>query len=444
MKLLILDTKQACALDFAMRAQRDGHDVRWYVPETEKNKSVGEGLVDVIRDYTTSLRWADLVFLSENTMHLRITDALRKMGSAVVGATAATAEWELDRTTGMKVLKEHGIQVPDYREFSNYDQAIAYVKKQDRPFVSKPSGDADKALSYVAKNPADLVYMLERWKKSSKLKGAFILQEKIDGIEMAVGGWFGPHGFNRGWCENFEFKKLCNGDLGCATGEQGTVLRYVTKSKLADKVLKPLTNALMKAGYTGYIDVNTIIDDKGTPWPLEFTMRPGWPTFNIQQELHKGDCVQWLADLCDGVDAGNLKMDEVSLGVVMSIPDYPYSHLTQKEVTGVPIYGATDELWQHIHPCEMMEATAPDMESLQPTKIPATAGDYVLVMTATGQTVKAAKEMAYDRLKELIVPNSPMYRTDIGDRLAKQLPRLQSHGYATGLNFSAKITAVAA
>jgi len=444
MRVLILDGKLAIGLDFAMRAQRDGHTVRWCVPETPRNKDIGSGLVDVIRDYTTSLRWADLVFLTENTMHLRTTDALRKIGGCVVGATVETAKWEIDRTTGMEVFEKHGIKVPDYKEFSNYDQAIAYVKKEDRPFVSKPCGSDDKSLSYVAKNPADLVYMLERWKKANKLKCDFILQEKMDGIEMAVGGWFGPRGFSRGWCENFEFKKLMNGDLGVATGEQGTVLRYVAKSKLADKVLKPLAETLMKAGYTGYIDVNCIIDDKGTPWPLEFTMRPGWPTFNIQQELHQGDCVQWLADLADGIDANNFKMDEVALGVCMSIPDYPYSHLTQKEVTGIPVYGLTDELWPHVHCCEMMETTAPDMETLQPTKIPATAGDYVLVMSATGKTVKVAKELAYERVKELIIPNSPMYRTDIGDRLAKQLPELQKYGYAMGLSFDSKKMAEAA
>lgn len=435
MRLLILDTKQTQALDFAMRAVRDNHDVRWFVPETEKNKHIGEGLAPIIRDYTTSLRWADLVFVTDNTAHLRTTDALRKLGGRVVGPTADTAEWELDRTLGMEILEGHGVPVPDYQEFTNYDQAIAYVKKQDRPFVSKPSGDADKALSYVAKTPADLVYMLERWKKSGKLKPPFILQEKVDGIEMAVGGWFGPHGFNRGWCENFEFKKLCNGDLGCATGEQGTVLRYVARSKLADKVLKPIEGELRKAGYTGYVDVNTIIDDDGTPWPLEFTMRPGWPTFNIQQPLHEGDSTEWLLDLAEGIDARNFKFDEVAIGVVMSIPDYPYSHITRKEVTGIPIYGATPDLWEHIHPCEMMEATVPDFETFKPVPMPTTAGDYVLVMTATGETIKVAKDIVYRRLKELVVPNSPMYRTDIGDRLAKQLPELQSHGYATGMEF---------
>ena len=436
MKLLVLDQKNANGLDFAMRAKRAGHDVRWYVPENEKNRNIGQGFVNRIGDYSASLRWADLVFLADNTKDLRITDALRKMTGAVIGPTWQTAQWELDRTLGMEMFEDHDIPVPEYREFTSFDEAIAYVKKQDRPFVSKPSGDADKALSYVAKSPADLVYMLDRWKKSSKLKPPFILQEKIDGIEMAVGGWVGPHGFNRGWCENFEFKKLCNGDLGCATGEQGTVLRYVRKSKLADKVLKPFTDALVEAGYTGYIDVNTIIDEAGTPWPLEFTMRPGWPTFNIQQALHDGDCVQWLADLADGEDAASARMDEIAVGVVISIPDYPYSHITRKEVTGIPVYN-TEEDWEHIHPCEMMQGEAPDQETLKPVRMPVTAGDYILVMSATGDTVRVARDTVYRRIKDVSIPNSPMYRTDIGDRLAKQLPQLQSNGYATGMQFSA-------
>lgn len=436
MRLLILDGKNANGLDFAMRAKRDGHSVRWYFPLNERNKDVGRGLVDVIHDYETSLRWADLVFLADNTKALRITDQLRRMTGNVCGPTWETAQWELNRTLGMEMFEQHNIPVPEYREFTSFDQAIAYVKKQDRPFVSKPSGDADKALSYVAKSPADLVYMLERWKKSTKLKPPFILQEEVDGIEMAVGGWLGPHGFNRGWCENFEFKKLCNGDLGCATGEQGTVLRYIAKSKLANKVLKPFADDLMEAGYTGYADVNCIIDDAGTPWPLEFTMRPGWPTFNIQQELHEGDCVQWLADLCDGTDADNTKMDEVAIGVVMSIPDYPYSHITRKEVTGIPVYGIDDDLTPHVHPCEMMQGEAPDQETLKPVKMPVTAGDYILVMSGAGETVRAARDLVYRRIKKLSIPNSPMYRTDIGDRLAKQLPELQKNGYAVGMSFS--------
>jgi phosphoribosylamine--glycine ligase len=359
---------------------------------------------------------------------------------SIIGPTLESAEWELDRKVGQEIFKKHGIDTIPGKEFTDYDAAIAHVKKHDQRFVSKPSGNVeDKALSYVSKSPSDMVYMLERWKKLSKLKGSFILQEFVGGTEMAVGGWFGPGGFNEGWCENFEFKKLMNNDLGVATGEQGTVLRYVRVSKLARKVLAPLADALQKLDYIGYVDVNTIIDDKGNPWPLEFTMRPGWPTTQIMQPLIQGDPVQWMADLAAGADSRNVVMDKISVGVVMSIPDYPYSHLTRKEVIGVPVYGLTQALWKHWHPAEMMLGeNVPHVEKGQHLNMPmpVTAGDYVGIMTAVSDTVKDAALTCYRRLEKLVVPNSPAYRSDIGRRLAKQLPMIQKHGYASEMVYS--------
>src|SRR3984957_1864778 len=359
-----------------MRAQRDGHEVQHFIPDTEKLKAIGENLVPIVRDFIPCIDWADLIFLTDNTKYLRTTDALRD--KVVIGPTTETAEWELDRTCGMQIFKQHKIDIPPYQEFNDYDKAIAYVKKRDERFVSKPSGDADKSLSYVSKSPVDMVYMLERWKGLGKLKSPFILQDFVAGTEMAVGGWYGPNGFNSGWHENFEFKKLMNGDMGVATGEQGTVLRVVRQSKLANQVLAPLSDLLDKMNYVGYIDVNTIIDDKGNAWPLEFTMRPGWPTFNIQMALHDGDAVEWLLDLTEGRDTKNFSTSNLAIGVVLSVPDYPYSHLTRKEVVGVPIYGASPSLWENIHPCEMMMKEAPEQvgDGIKTIPMPCTAGDY--------------------------------------------------------------------
>lgn len=443
MKLLIVDPA-GNALDFAMRCQRDGHEVRLGIRQTEKTKLIGRGIVNVVDDYQAWVRWADLVFMADNTYYTHDLDQRwRPEGVKIIGASVAAAEWELDRTKGMKVFDKAGIDVPPYREFEDYDKAIAYVKREDRRFVSKPSGDADKALSYCSKTPVDMVYMLQRWKKAQKLKTPFILQEFIPGIEMAVGGWFGPGGWNQGWCENFEFKKLMNDDLGVATGEQGTVLRHVRTSKLARKMLEPLTEPLAKLGYIGYVDVNTIIDERGKPWPLEFTMRPGWPTFNIQQAVHDGDSAEWLLDLWNGKDTRNWKLNTIAAGVVVSIPDYPYSHMTKKEVAGVPIYGVTQDTWSSIHPCELMMGTAPQRIKDTWAEVPmlVAAGDYLLVMTGTGATVKEATRSTYRRLKELEVPNSPMYRTDIGMRLRKQLPDLHRMGFAIGLEFSTPVAA---
>lgn len=436
MRILVIDP-MASSLDWTMRCIADGHQVKWVVKPDEKVAKVGKGIVERVNDVFDWLKWPDMVFFCDNTYHLQLGDYFRKRGVPVIGPTPEATEWELDRDVGMKVLKRAGVPCPPTKEFTDYDAAIAFVKKTMLRYVSKPSGSADKALSYCSKSPADMVYMLERWKRLSKLKTPFILQEFKPGIEMAVGGWFGPGGFNRGYCENWEFKKLMNDDKGVATGEQGTVLRYVKNSALADKVLCPVEEQLASLGYIGYIDVNCIITDDGTPWPLEFTMRPGWPTFNIQQALHKGDHAEWLLNLANGTDAKNWELDQIAVGVVLSIPDYPYSHLTRKEVNGVPLYGMTPENEDSIHPCEMMLGEAPHEENgkiiSQPCLV--TAGDYVLVASGTGETVTAAKKKAYAILEQLSLPNSPMYRTDIGNRLKKQIPKLQAMGYAAGMQY---------
>jgi len=435
LKLLIIDPF-GLSLDIAWRAKQHGHEVKMVIRDTPKSNMIGKGMVDVVRDGSMYYRWADLIFLADNSRWLREIDALRAGGAEkIIGPTQELAAWELDRQVGQDILKKHGIATIPSVTFNSYDKAIAFVKKNPRRWVSKPNGDADKALSYCSTSAADMVYMLEKWKRLGK-QYEFLLQEFISGIEMGVGGWFGPNGWATPFEENFEFKKLMDGDKGVATGEQGTVLRCVSKSKLARKVLVPLTDTLADKKFVGNIDVNCIIDATGNVWPLEFTVRAGWPAFNIEQELHGiSDPVEWLAMVATGEEPPVIE-DKIAIGVCLTIPDYPYSHLTRKEVVGAPIYGLTDRLMPHVHFGEVMWGKAPCGENCETTPMPVTAGDYVLVMSATGDTVYEAKQTAYRRLKRVNLPNSPMYRTDIGDRLAKQLPQLQEHGFATGVVFS--------
>lgn len=444
MKILALDHFGGDGmLDLVCRWQDDGHDVRWFFKKDERNAAFGQGLADkIVGDWRDHVHWADLIVCADNTKYLRELDGLRKRdpGKLIVGATVDAAAWELDRNLGQAIFKRAGIPVPPYREFSHYDQAIAYVKSTGEAYACKPSYDEpDKSLTYVGKSPADLVYMLERWKKAKRHKGPFILQEKVAGTEMAVGAFFGPHGFNAGWCENWEEKNLMAGGRGPATGEMGTVLRFVAKSKLADKVLKPLEGRLARLKYVGYVDVNCIIDERGDPWPLEFTMRFGWPTFNIQQALLTGDSAEWLAGLAAGRDLKPFSMGSVATGVVLALPEFPYGKTPVDKVLGVPVYGALPRaVRKHIHPCEMMlgQNVPTDIED-QVVNMPCllTAGDYVLVASGTGETIRRARGAAYRVLDKIKVPASPFWRPDIGDRLKEQLPMIQAMGYASNLTF---------
>jgi hypothetical protein len=112
MRLLIIDP-QGNGLDFALRAQRDGHDVRLMIRQTEKTKYIGRGLVNVVDAYEPWIRWADLVFMTDNTKYTYDLDQRwRKEGVKIVGSTLETASWEIDRAKGMQVFKRAGIAVP--------------------------------------------------------------------------------------------------------------------------------------------------------------------------------------------------------------------------------------------------------------------------------------------------------------------------------------------
>src|SRR5674476_284011 len=440
MKILIIDST-GVGLDFALRCQNYGHEVRVFI---KKNKDgtrceTGDGLITKVPHWESSMQCADYIFCTDNTFYIDMLDNYRAKGYPIFGPSMAANDWEQKRDVGAAVFERAGIPVIPSKKFSKYDEAIKYVIETNKRYVSKPIGDGDKSLSYVSKSPADLVFMLQKWKKTNAYKGEFILQEFRGGIEMAVGGWFGLGGFSKYWCENWEFKKLMNGDLGVATGEQGTVLRYTDSSKLADEVLAPLEGQLHGLGYTGYIDVNCIIDDKGNAWPLEFTMRPGWPLFQIQQAVHKGDPVEWMLDLMDGKDSFK-PSEDIAIGVVISMPDYPYSRLTKKECSGYPLFGIEKEdLLKDVHASEIQCGCAPDMiagKVAMDVPMYVTAGDYVCTVSATGKTVCEAKDKVYKTIKNKIdIPNSIMYRTDIGCRLEEQLPKLHDMGYCLDMKY---------
>lgn len=447
-RLLILDVASNC-LDMAMRAQLSGWTVKWWdKPRADGTpRRAGEGIVDKISNFDEIklkwLDWADLIYLPDNILYNDMLEPYRLKGYPVLAASPAAAELELNRRKGQEAIASVGIATMKSKVFTDYDDAWAFAKKNPTFLVSKPSGDVSKALSYVASDLADLEYMLiDRWKSDPALRAmakreGFILQEKKVGIEMAVGGWFGPHGWNKYFYENWEYKKLMADDMGPNTGEMGTLSRMVKKSKLAEKVLLPLTPILQKLGYVGYVDNNCMID-KENPWPMELTMRDGWPSkHNVTAHIKNADTMQWQLDLLNGEDTMECVDGEVCVSILVALPDFPYSKITNKDLCGIPIRGGDD--LEHVHLSEAMLGNAPVMVGDKSVRLPTlvTCGDYVAVVTGTGKTITEARRVAYNAAKKMRkTPNSPFYRPDIGaGRMKQQLPELLRLGYAKGLEF---------
>ena len=151
MRILLIDP-HAYLLDYALRCEAQGHEVRVYIaPDSDGSRNpIGRGLITTVDDFRPSMKWADLIMCSDNLKHLRELDGYRRRGFPLWACTAECATWELDRGAGQRVLEDHGIECLPSTVFSNYDDAIAHqLKNKAVRYVSKPMGDADKALSYV-------------------------------------------------------------------------------------------------------------------------------------------------------------------------------------------------------------------------------------------------------------------------------------------------------
>jgi phosphoribosylamine--glycine ligase len=425
-------------VNLGLRALNADHEVRYWMPtRAGKPRPYADGMLEKPDEWEPSMDWADIVVLTGNNKYSGPLNEYFGKGYPIFGANIKSAELELDRGVGQEVLKRYGVKTIPYAVVASPEEGIALIKETGKAYAMKPWGGVeDCALTYVSSAPDDGIFTLDKWKREGLFKGQLMMQEKIDGIEMGIAGMFGPGG----WCtaleESFEHKKFLVDDLGANTGEMGTVIRHVGKSKLFDEVLEPVSDYLHSINYVGDCSVNCMIDKKGTAWPMEFTMRLGWPDFNIRQEVFEGDPVQWMKDLLEGKDT--LKVStKIALGVVMAHGDFPHENDPPEKWADFPIYGLTLDNDPHVHLQQVKRGKGflwMDGKLLRPT-MTLTAGIYVAVVSGSGRSVRAAQESAYAVAWGLKWPSNLVFRTDIGKRLEDQLPELQKHGYATGMKY---------
>lgn len=431
MKVLIIDTVGSAGLDLALRAQEANHAVRYY--NLPKEFATGEGMIDRVEEWEAEMDWAELIIPTGNNLYEAALAPYFGRGYPIFGANAKGAELELDREVGQKILRTHGVPTLPYHTVKDIEEAIEIVRKTRLAYAIKPwGGTTDKSLTCVARDASEAIFMLTKW-KADGLDGQLMLQEKADGVEMGIAGWFGPGGWNAALEESFEHKKFLVGDLGRNTGEMGTVIRHVTKSKLFRDVLEPVTAYLHSINYIGDCSVNCIIDDDGTAWPLEFTCRLGWPDFAIRQAVIQSDPVVWMADLLYGKDSLEVSTD-IAIGVLLVHGNFPEEG-EDALWSGYPINGISEDNRACLHFQQIKLGKAPRLigNTVKPRTSELTAGNYIMVVSGTGETVSEAQKDVYSTVGQIRLASNLGYRTDIGDRLRDDLKKLHENGYAKGM-----------
>lgn len=430
MRVLIIDSEGGVGLDFAIRCQNYGHEVKLYIKNPPDSvNTTGVGLVPRVSDYHPWLKWADLIFPTGNAAFLKERDALIAEGFPIFGAGTLGCKLEIDRKFAMDLLERHGTPMIPHVEVENLDAAQQYIKKNGGMYVVKTLGsEEDKSLTHVPSHEdyaeEELIHIFDKWKKQGKMKGKILLQEFFPGVEVGISCFFGKGGFSKWKNLNFEHKKLMSNNFGPATGEMGTVVQYVEDSILFDKMLKPIEEYLHAVNYVGDIAANCIVNDKGEIGFLEYTARAGWPHWLLVQQTHKSDPAQWMLDCIDGKDTLKVSTD-VCIGLVIAQPNFPYTKNTNKDAEGIPLLGINDKNIDNLHFCQVRKGKKTEYE---------TSGEYVMIAADTGKTVSEAAKNVYKHAKYIGLPNK-VVRDDVGEKLKENLPKLHKLGIAKSMNY---------
>ena len=415
-----------CIGDLAARVKDEGNSVRYFIGDRHE-KNVSDGFVDKVDDWEKHIDWADVVVFDDIGFG-SIVERLRKAGKAVIGGSSFCDKLELDRDLAQQELRNAGINTLPCWDFSSFDEALKFVKSNPGRYVVKPNGKAqdEKVLSFVGQEEdgLDLVNMLERYKTGwgAKIK-SFQLQKFVAGVEVAIGAYFNGQEFLLPACINFEHKRMFNDEIGPTTGEMGTSMFWAGPNRLYNETLKKFEKRLSEVGFTGYFDINCIVNSRGI-YPLEITPRFGYPTINIQME---GVQSQWgdLLHALGNRQPFNLKTQRgYQVGVVIAVPPYPYDDpdVFEKFSNDAVIIFKKQPL-NGIHHCDVQLVDGD-------WRIAGSSG-YVLVVTGSGPTMADAQREAYNRIKTIILPNM-FYRTDIGNRWSRDGDLLQTWGLLAG------------
>lgn len=357
-------------------------------------------------------------------------DKLRKVGHKVVCGSELADKLEFDRAWGVKICQQYGVKTPKTTEFSNYDEAIAHVKKTNKPYAIKiDSNTGGESASYVGKDTQDMLDYLEHSKEDGSVKGAtFILQEVVKGAELSTELWL-SNGDPVWPCNStFETKKFQAGELGQRTGcESSLVFHYGKESKVYDKTIRKILPLLKHSQWTGCIDVNCIVSEEDRePYFLEWTPRIGYSAIYAFVA-----CLGiTLPEFFYKVSRGTFTIPFKSLwgaSLKISIPPYPV-HI-EDEKASEEVYGATEGIRVHgkigkdFIPIDVMR------EDGKPGLVCAGVTAIIGECLGRGETMLEAWRASQKIFKTVEVPNAQGRYTDGAEDAWKRVLKLRQMGY---------------
>ncbi|MBM1143696.1 phosphoribosylamine--glycine ligase [Alcanivorax sp. ZXX171] len=342
-----------------------------------------------------------------------LVDYFQARGLKCFGPSKAAAQLEGSKAFTKDFLARHAIPTAAYGNFTDMDQALAYVREQGAPIVIKADGLAAGKGVIVAmtmEEAEDAVRDMLDGNKFGDAGHRVVVEEFLDGEEasfivMVDGEHILPMATSQ------DHKRVGDGDSGPNTGGMGAyspapVVTDEVHGRIMDQVIRPTVAGMAAEGmpYTGFLYAGLMIGADGQPKVIEYNCRFGDPeTQPIMMRLRSDLAALCLAALDGKLDQVEADWDpRPTLGVVMAAGGYPDGY-----DKGDAIHGLDDADSDTV---KVFHAGTAEKDGQV-----VTSGGRVLCVTALGDSVADAQRHAYEAVAK-ITWRDAYHRTDIGYR----------------------------
>jgi phosphoribosylamine---glycine ligase len=410
---------------------REGHACDWCVLDEADEKvlkPILKGIIPRALEKPPKFSQYDLVVF-DSTGHGDLADEARQ-STTVIGDSVIASRLEDDRLFGIETMEASGIEVPPYAVFDSPDDARKFLEERPKRYVYKPFEPEDPDLhqesdsTYVSESAEDLLRCIDKLYVRA-LEQPFILQEVVQGIEVATNGYFDGQNFQF-ITHTIEEKKFMSGCHGPNTGCAGNLIVNPRGAKrLVTAGLLKLVPFLRTVGYRGPLDLNTIVNEQHI-YGLEFTPRFGYDSSPTEFSLLDGNLGEFLLRIAigDTDDVVPQIAQDYAAAARYTIPPYP-TEVEGAHPRGLPIKGvALEDAWKNFYLYDAMLDTLDGEEAL------CTAGitGFVGCPIARGNTPSAAWEGVKRLAENFKVPNLQV-RSDLTECTIKRLRDVESMGW---------------
>ena len=340
-----------------------------------------------------------------------VVDVFEARGLRVFGPRKNAAIIEGSKAFSKDLMKKYNIPTAAYENFTNPDEALAYLETAKMPIVLKADGLALGKGVLICNNLEEAkagVKTLMLDKQFGDAGNEIVIEEFMTGREVSVLCYCdGTH--IKPMTSAQDHKRAKDGDQGLNTGGMGTFspspFYDEEVQKFCEENVYQKTMDAMKAegrDFTGILFVGLMLTEDG-PKVLEYNARFGDPEAQVVLPRMKNDIVDVMNACIDGnLDQVDLQFeDNAAVCVVLASDGYPEHYEKGKVIHGLETFADKDGYYV-FHAGTRKEGN--DI---------VTNGGRVLGVTAKGADLKEARANAYKATEWITFDNKYM-RHDIG------------------------------